>query len=79
MITPFLRQKFGVGALLDDAPSLDDQMRSAMRTVGKRCEMTIDVRPLVSSRKRGEDGVLGFGVERCGWLAEDEDVGLLAA
>ena len=47
-------------------------MRSAIRTVEKRCEMMTAMRPATSSRKAHEDLVLGARVERRRRLVEDE-------
>ena len=49
-----------------------------MRTVGKRCEMRMVVRPAASVAEALEHGVLRLGVERRGRLVEHQDVRLLA-
>ena len=48
-------------------------MRSASRTVDRRCAMTIVVRPARSRLQRGEHDLLGDRVERRGRLVEDQD------
>ena len=52
-------------------------MRSAMRTVVKRCETRMVMRPPVSRVPSCggvalEQGVLGFGVERGGGFVQDQ-------
>ena len=47
-------------------------MRSAMRTVEKRCEMRTAILSAGQIGEAQEDFVFGARVERCGWLVEDQ-------
>ena len=51
-------------------------MRSAMRTVEKRCEIRIAIFPSVSALKLLEDFVFGARVDRCGRFIEHQILGI---
>ena len=57
-------------------PSAITAIRSAIRTVENRCEITMPIRPLQVLLQLGEDRRLGLRIERRRRLVENPDVGV---
>ena len=61
-------------ALFGDPPVSSTTMRSAIRTVEKRCEISSAILPAVSSAKRWNTSIFRAGVQRSGRLVENQDL-----
>ena len=75
-VAPAVRRQFLVGAGLEDPPFSSTMMRSAIRTVEKRCEISMRGPAAAEVAEALEHLVFGAGVERGGRLVEDEHLGV---